>query len=78
MPTVEQIRRTIAHAMEKVGEGPITVALELELERNYLRDFLEAKKNSLKAEVCFALSERYSIPIKDLIVSKEKRLRRAG
>lgn len=78
MPTVDHIRRTIAHAMEKIGEGPITVALDLELERNYLRDFLEGKKNSLKAEVSFALSERYSIPIKELIVSKEKRIRRTG
>ena len=78
MATVDQIRRTIAAAMEKVGEGPVSVAIDLGLERNHLRDFMEGKKQSLKTEVMLLISERYSIPFKDLIVTKEKAIRRSA
>jgi hypothetical protein len=76
MPTADQVRRTIQTALERAGEGPVTVALELELERNYLRDYLEGKKNSIKPEVVYALSERYGIPFKELLVIKERPARR--
>ena len=78
MPSTEQIRRRIQGAMASAGDGPVTVAIELGLERNYLRDFLEGKKQSIKTEAMLLLSERYSIPFKDLIITKEKALRRAG
>lgn len=76
MPTVDQIRRKIEKAMEVAGDGP--VALDLGLERNHLRDFLTGKKRSLKTETMMLLSERYGIPFKDLIVTKEKPLRATG
>lgn len=76
MPTVDQIRRTITGAMDEAKEGPITAALELNLERNYLRDFLDGKKRSLKVEVIFALASRYDLSINDLIITKEKPAKR--
>jgi hypothetical protein len=48
----------------------------MDLERNHIRDFLEGKKRSLRTEIMLALSERYSIPFKDLIITKEKRPKR--
>jgi hypothetical protein len=77
MPTVDQIRHTLARALEKKG-GAITVAQELGFERNHIRDFLEGKKRSLKTEVMLALAEYLEIPFKDLIITKEKAIRRAG
>lgn len=76
MPTPDQIRHTLQRAMDRVPEGPVTVALDLGLERNYLRDFLEGKKSSLKAEVSFQLADRYGIPINELITIKEKQVRK--
>jgi len=76
MPTLDQIRITIAKALEKQGTGAVTVAQELGLERNYVRDFLKGDKNSMKTEVMLAISERLDIPFKDLVISKEKKLRR--
>lgn len=76
MPTIEQIRARIERAMADRGEGPVAAAVDLELERNHLRDFLQGKKQSLKTEVMMALSERYDIPFNDLVVRKEKKQRR--
>ncbi len=78
MSSVDQIRRKLQKAMDDAGEGPVTAAIELDLERNYISDFLDGRKRSLKTEVTFALAERYSIPVKDLIVTKEKPLRATG
>ena len=72
MPTVDQIRRKIAMAMEKADEGPVWLAGELGLERNHIRDFLTGKKRSLKTEAMIAVSDRYDIPLKDLVISKER------
>lgn len=77
MPTVDQIRYTLARALEKKG-GAITVSQELGWERNHIRDFLEGKKRSLKTEVMLTLSEYLDIPFKDLVITKEKAIRRAG
>jgi hypothetical protein len=78
MPSVDQIRHTITAALAKEGIGPVTLALELGKGRDYLRDFLEGKKDSLKIEVVIALSERWDIPIKNLVPSEEKALRRSA
>jgi hypothetical protein len=78
MATVDQIRRRIEKAMEIAGEGPVRLAGELGLERNHIRDFLEGKKASLKTETMIAISERYSIPFKDLVVTKDKPVRATG
>lgn len=78
VPTVDQIRHTITRALDKQGLGPVTCALALGLERNYIRDFLKGDKNSLKTEAVLLISEKLSIPFKDLVVTKEKRMRRAG
>lgn len=64
--------------MEKEGEGPVSVAIDLGLERNHLRDFMEGKKRSLKTEVTLMISERYGIPFKDLVITKEKAIRRSA
>lgn len=79
VPTLEQIRHTISRALDRKGQGAVTVAIELGLERNYLRDFLKGDKNSMKVEVVLALSEYLDIPFNDLIITKErKKLRRTG
>lgn len=72
MPTVDQIRDRIRKAMERVPEGPVTVAIDLGFERNHIRDFLDGKKRSLKTEVMMAIADRYAIPFKDLIITKQK------
>ena len=76
MTTVDQIRQKIARAIEAAGDKPIPLAIELDQERNYIRDYLEDKKRSLKAEVLMKISERYGIPINELMVKKEKPSRR--
>jgi hypothetical protein len=78
MPTLDQIRLTITKALDKQGTGAVTVAQELGLERNHIRDFLKGDKNSLKTEVMLSLSEYLGIPFKDLVISKEKKLRRSA
>lgn len=77
MPSIDQIRYRIQKAMEAASEGPVFVAGELGLERNHLRDFFEGKKQSLKTEVMLAISQRYDIPFKDLVITREKERRRA-
>lgn len=72
MAAVDQIRRTVRQAIAQAGETPIGVAKALEIERNYLRDFLEGKKASLKIGVAVSLSERFDIPLKDLTPTKDK------
>lgn len=64
--------------MDDAGEGPVTVAGEIGLERNHLSDFFQGRKNSLKTETMIALGDRYNIPIKDLVVTKEKPARATG
>lgn len=78
MPTVDQIRQTIRRGMERAGEGAVTLAVQLDQERNYVRDFLAGDKNSMKTEVMLAISERYGIPFKDLIVTKARALRKSA
>lgn len=76
MTTPDQARARIQKALDEAEVGPITVSLELGWERNYLRDFLEGKKDSLKAERYFQLSQQFNIPINELITIKEKPARR--
>lgn len=78
VPNVDQIRQRITAALDKKAVGPVTVALDLQLERNHIRDFLVGDKNSLKTEVMLDLSEYLDIPFKDLVITKEKRLRRSA
>ncbi len=70
--TVEQIRRKIQKAMDDRGEGPVSASVDMGLERNHIRDFLQGKKRSLKTETMMAIAERYDIPFSDLIVTKDK------
>lgn len=70
MPSVDEIRQTIRKALKAAGHSPIAVAKDLGRGRDYIRDFLDRKKNSLDAEIMFALAERYSININDLMVTR--------
>jgi hypothetical protein len=78
MTTPAQVRARIQKALDEAKPplGAVTVAIELGWERNYLRDFLEGKKESLKAERYFQLSSQFNIPINELITIKEKQVRR--
>lgn len=82
MPTVDEVRQTIARAMEKAGEGYIRlgdcIKADLGIERNYVRDFMIGKKDSMKTEVMDLISRRYRIPFRTLIISKKKRIRTTG
>ena len=78
MPSVDQIRNIISKALERKGTGAVAAAVELEWERNYLRDFLQGDKDSLKAEKLLELSEYLDVPFKDLLISKDKKIRKAG
>lgn len=78
MPSLEQVKKTILTAMAAAGEGPVTAAERMGLERTYLSDFFLGKKRSLSAEVRMALVERYKLDFKDLMISKPKRSKRAA
>lgn len=73
VPTVDQIRKTVRTALEKAGVGPVEAAVDMRIERNYLRDFLDGRKNSIKAEIMIGLSERYGIPFEELLSKRPKR-----
>lgn len=78
MSSVEEVRQRIRQAFAKSGDSPITVALEWELERNHIRDFLDRGKESLKPEVLLLISERYGIPFNLLIIKRQKKKRKAA
>jgi hypothetical protein len=78
MSTVQEVRARIQQAFDRSEQSPITVALEWELERNHIRDFLDGKKDSLKSEVLLMLSERYNIPFNLLIIKRQRKKRKAA
>ena len=78
MSTVQEVRNRIQQAFTKTGDSPITVALEWELERNHIREFLIGKKESLKPEVLLMLSERYGIPFNMLIIKRQRKKRKVA
>lgn len=73
MPTVDEVRRRLARAIESANEHPITVAKELGLDREYVRDFLTGRKASLSYEAMTSLAARYEIDPDDLKVGPRKR-----
>jgi len=78
MSTVDEVRHRVSQAFAKSGDSPITVALEWELERNHIREFLIGKKESLKPEVLQLLSDRYGIPFNLLIIKRQRKKRKAA
>lgn len=78
MSSVDEVRNRVRQAIERAGDAPITLALEWNFERNHLRDFLDGRKDSLKAEVLQLLSERYDIPLSQLIIKRQKKKRKAA
>jgi hypothetical protein len=78
MSTLQEVRHRIQQAFDGSEESPITVALEWELERNHIRDFLDGKKDSLKSEVLLMLSERYGIPLSMLIIKRQRKKRKTA
>jgi hypothetical protein len=78
MPTADQVRHLIQRLLAKAQEGPVAVSIALDEERNYLSDFLNRKKESIKPEVVKGLADRYNVPIESLIVKRKKRLRTAA
>lgn len=78
MSSVDEVRQRVQAAFTKTGDSPISIALEWELERNQIRDFLEGKKDSLKPEVLQLLSERYGIPFSSLIIKRQRKKRKAA
>ena len=78
LSSVEEVRNRIRRAIEGSGDKPVTLALEWGFERNHIRDFLEAKKDSLKPEVLAAISERYGIPFPMLIIKRQRKKRKVA
>jgi hypothetical protein len=71
MASVDKIRLRLREAMKARGDSPIAVARDLHVGRDYIRDFLEGKKASLKTDVALALAEKYSLDIRELIPTRE-------
>ena len=67
MRETDRIRWKIQTAIEAAGFGAVNAAEELGWPRDHLRDYLEGRKESLKAEKLMQLSERFGIPFNDLI-----------
>lgn len=78
MSTTAEVRHRIQQALDRAGDGPVTLALEWEMERNHLRDFLLGRKESLKPEVLQLISERYGIPLSMLIIKRQRKKRKAA
>ena len=81
MPTHEEVRQRLKQAFARPSaEGPITLALEWELGRDYIQDFLKGRKDTMDYEVIENLSAHFGIPISLLVIrrNKKKRLRAAG
>lgn len=78
MSSVDEVRARIQAAFTRTGHSPITVALEWDLERNHIRDFLDGKKDSLKPEVLQLLSDGYGIPFNMLIIKRQRKKRKAA
>lgn len=76
MSTPEEVRSRLLKAFENSEKGPITLAEDWGLERNHIREFLIAKKNSLNYEVIEALSEHFKIPINLLTIRKMRKKRK--
>lgn len=78
MSSADEVRRRIQQALARAGDSPITLAQEWDLERNHLRDFLDARKDSLKAEVLQLIADRYGIPLVQLIIKRQRKQRKAA
>ncbi len=78
MSSVDEVRSRIRQAFERSGESPITLALAWDFERNHIRDFLDGKKDSLKPEVLQMISEHYGIPFNLLIITRQRKKRKAA
>ncbi len=78
MSSVDEVRQRIMQALARSGDSPITLALDWNFERNHLRDFLEDRKGSLKPEILVLLSERYGIPLQQLIITRQRKKRKAA
>lgn len=78
MPTVNEVRARIALAIERSGDQPVTLALDWGVGRDHIRDFLTGRKDSLKLDVLEAISERYDIPLTQLIIRRARRKRQAA
>ncbi len=76
MSTPEEVRARLLKAFEHSEKGPITLAEDWGLERNYIREFLIEKKRSLDHEVIEALSEYFGIPINLLTIRKMRKKRK--
>ena len=70
MPTVDQVRIKIQEVLDEAQKGPVTVSRELGFPRDYLRDFLEGKKRSLKLEFMATFAEQYGVPLRDLTATR--------
>ena len=73
MREVDRIRQRIQKALDKAEISPFTLARELGWNRHYLAEYLDGKKDSLKAEKLMQLSERLGIPFNDLLPGGSKR-----
>ncbi len=78
MPTVEEVRTRLNHVFERSGDSPITLAIDWGFGRDHIRDFLEARKDSLKYEVVEMLAEKYDISLDLLIIRRPRRKRKAA
>ena len=78
MSSVQEVRSRIQTAFDVSGNSPITLAVEWELGRDHIRDFLEGKKDSLKPEVLLLLSEKFKIPFNLLIIKRKKKQRKVA
>jgi len=73
MREVDRIRQRIQRALDKAQVSPFTLARELGWDRHHLSEYLNGKKDSLKAEKLMQLSERLGIPFSDLLPGGAKR-----
>ena len=73
MREVDRIRQRIQRALDKAEVSPFTLAREMNWDRHHLAEYLNGKKDSLKAEKLMQLSERLGIPFNELLPGGAKR-----
>lgn len=67
MLTDEQLRERIASRLSELNRSPITAANKGGLERSYIRDFLESKKESIKSRFYGGVAAGLDWTVEDLL-----------
>ena len=68
--TMKNLQEIVSKRLEQLGIGPVEAATAAGLERTFIRDIVEHKKQSVRAESLPALARALSLDLEALIYGK--------